>query len=471
MTTQGLINTFCVVRQQFNAVFFNTVRSLLSRLLSHLFALKSGNIHKRSLILLHISQAMIVVICVQSLKFIGAPDLPYQLRFDIDFFKYESLTIDLAYLHMLNMLIHVLLFFSVLYCLKVSRIRCAKYLLLIAFTSYIFLACLLWQYNLNLQYYFLLSMFVSCYIFDKNEICALIIAIVVQIILFLSLHHHLPSLYQISSPIYLRTKFEYLHNISQVNTFVFAISCVICALFIRRILAENWQILSQYEASQASLLKKLFPAQLMPSLLHAQNTQVCDQHNTDMQTTQLMGVVFLDICQFTQLSTNKANDNFSWQAIYQLFADYDLAIHNLDAKRIKTNGDQYILLVGLNTNKGSQHVSAQQTIVACKQLLSTSSTPVKIGAAFGTVTCGVFDPNNPNFDIWGETVIRAARLEGLAQANCILVDSHLHALTKNQFDYPPPSLKKLKGLGEQLVYEVPFKQSRTNGEGSNYTEP
>lgn len=443
--------------QQFNSPLFKTVSSSLSlsKLASHLFILQSGNIHKRATILLHISKAMIIVIFLQSLKFIGAPDLPYKIRFDFYYMELESLSFDLAYLHILNMVLHVLLFLSVLYLLKVTRLTFAKYLLLIAFTSYILFACLLWQYNLNLQYYFLLSMFVSCYIFDKHERSELFIAIIIQTILFLSLDLYLPSLYQISSPMHLQTKFEYLRNISQINTLVFAISCVICALFIRRILAKNWHLLGQYEANQASLLKKLFPAQLMPSLLHAQNKQLIDQNNKDMQTTQLMGVIFLDICQFTQLSTNKTNGDFSWQAVYQLFANYDLAINDLNVKRIKTNGDQYILLVGLHTNNGARHLSAEETIMACQRILSISSVKVKIGAAFGPVTCGIFDTNNPNFDIWGETVIRAARLEALAKPNCILIDTHLHAFTKNQFNYPPPSLRELKGLGEQLVYEIP----------------
>ena len=454
MTRQQLNNAFREVRQQFFCFLFKTVSSLPS-LSSHFFTLKNGTVHKRATILLHISQAMITVICLQSIKFIGAPDSLYQLTFDSDYITIESLNLDLLYLHLLNVVVHLLLFLSVLFYLKKSRVNLAKYILLIAFTSYIFLACILWRYNLNLQYYFLLSMFVSCYIFDKNEIKALILAISAQIFLFLSLHHYLPSLYQISSQANGKTNYEYLHNISQVNIVVFAISCVICALFIRRILAENWHILSQYEASQSALLKKLFPAQLMPSLLHAQNRPLFKQNCTDMQTTQLMGVVFLDICQFAQLSTNKNNEEFSWQAIYRLFANYDIATQNLDAKRIKTNGDQYILLLGLHTDKGSHHLCAEQTIMACTQLLATSNTKVKIGAAFGTVTCGVFDANKPNFDIWGETVIRAARLEALAKPNCILIDSHLHALTISQFDYPPPSLKTLKGLGEQLIYEVP----------------
>lgn len=427
------------------------------------------DIYKRGTILLRICQAMIAVIFVQSFKFSGAPEFQQSLDLNIEFASIEDLYINASYLHIINMFLHVLLFIIVLILLKKTRVKLAKYLLLSGFCSYILIACLLWQYNIKLQYYFLLSMFVSCYIFDKHEKNHLMIAIFVQIVLFITLEELLPGLHTTSALVHANGSYDYLRRVTQINTYVFAISCVICALFIRKILAVNWQTLTHYEANQSALLKKLFPAQLMPSLLLAQSRQsggheesfnahkeVVNLDNNAMQTTQQMGVVFLDICQFTKLTTNKTNDNLGWQAIYLLFANYDLAIHQLDAKRIKTNGDQYILLVGLNSEKMSNSFTATQTIRACKQLLSASSVNVKIGAAFGSVTCGIFDPNNPSFDIWGETVIRAARLEAQAKPNNILIDIHLYTLTKTHINYSSPSLQNLKGLGKQFVYEVPL---------------
>ena len=428
---------------------------------------KKTNIHNRGQILLRICQAMILVICVQSFKIFNMPDFSKSHSDNIGFVDVQFINSNAQFLHLLNMLFHVLLFSWVLFLLKQARITLAKYVLLLAFCSYILLASVLWQYDLHLQYYFLLSMFISCYIFDKQEKQHLIITISIQIGLFIGLHHFLPPLNELDSLMHANGAYQYFHHISQVNTYVFAMSCVICALFIRKILASNWQILSQFEARQTVLLKKLFPAQLMPSLLLAQNdiqpslksshllleTPEDDSENA-MQTTQQMGVVFLDICQFTQLATSKLSSQESWRTIYHLFAKYDLAIAQLDAKRIKTNGDQYILLVGLNSYQIATNKTALQTVEACKQLLLTSSVNVKIGAAFGMVTCGIFDPNNPNFDIWGETVIRAARLEAIAKPNSIVVDAYLHSLTKNKENYTPGHRQNLKGLGEQLTYQL-----------------
>lgn len=429
-----------------------------------------GYINDQGTILLRICQIVIVVIVLQSIKFSGAPEIHHDWNLSVEFISLERFFNNTIYLHLANVFLHLSVFLIVLLLLKHDHIKLAKYVLLTTFCSYIVFACILWKFNLNIQYYLLLSMFISCYVFNKNEKPNLCLAIMIKTGLFIYLNQSLPSFHYAFNNFSEHKTYLYLHHVSQINTYVFTISCISCALFIRKILAQNWQTLSRYEATQNALLKKVFPAQLMPSLLQIQSKQLLQNDeitsfnktswpdlNNTMQTSQQMGVVFVDICQFTQLtisSNNSVNNGNSWQDIYHLFAKFDLSTKHLDAKRIKTNGDQYILLVGLNSQQDSDEKTATQTIQACKQLLLASHLNIKLGAAFGSVTCGIFDANNPNFDIWGETVIRAARLEAIAEANSILVDIHLNTLTKNIFPYSSPKRVYLKGLGEQYAFNI-----------------
>jgi adenylate cyclase len=413
-----------------------------------------------------ICQAMIAMILLQSLKLSGSPTLYFLL-------PHNSLLpkVNLSSLHIANMSIHLLLFIQVLILLKRKASKAAKLLLLISFCSYILVACLLWQYNVSLHYYFLLSMFISCYLFNRHEHITLAVAISLQLGLFIIMHHQtsLETLNNESSPT--SQGLTYLESIAYINTWVFGISCVICALFVRAILAKNWQQLKKYKATQTLLLTKLFPAELVPPLL------TCIDNNdaspiliypysdssghiaTSMQYCLTMGVVFLDIVDSTKLiAMPKQQDTqateLNWQAMYDLFAKYDQAVKGFDAKRIKTNGDQYILLLGLNSKDETETTIALQLIEACRQLQCTSDIKVRIGAAFGPITCGVFDTNNPNFDIWGETVIRAARLEKLALPEQIIVDESLYERTTNHYDYAAHTKQSLKGLGLQNVYSL-----------------
>ena len=442
----------------------------MKRLLHSKTPVKAGNKNRtqwqahyqilhREHIVLRICQAMIVVVLLQSLKLLDSPSL-------------NGLTphYNFATLHVLNMCIHLLLFFVVLVLLKHKADKAAKLLLPASFCSYILLACYLWHYNVNLQYYFLLAMFISCYVFDTHERIALAIAIFIQLSLFLAMQT-LPSISTIGPVLHIANgNVAYLQNIADINTWVFGFSCLICALFIRSILSKNWQQLKRFEATQTLLLHKLFPVELMPQLLSTINTSNLKgapispmptsdfrQHtNTNMQHSLSMGVIFLDIVDFTEQINNDKNQvakkPLDWQSTYGLFSKFDKAIEHIDAKRIKTNGDQYILVIGLKSQSNSNDTLAMHTIEACVKLHATSSLKIRVGAAFGLVTYGVFDPNNPNFDIWGETVIRAARLEKIASSGQTAVDEAIYHYTVHEHCFAPPVKHHLKGLGIQNVY-------------------
>lgn len=421
--------------------------------------------YPREHIVLRICQVMIAVVLLQSTKLIYAPVLDNPL-----------IQTNVLNLHIGNMCIHLTLFVAVLYLLKKGTPQPAKLLLVGSFCTYILSACLLWYYQLNLAYYFLLAMFISCYVFDHSETPLLSATIVIQLILFVLMLQQ-PTIYNIGELTrHIRGEVSYLAFIAQINSVVFAFSCVVCAIFIRHILAQNWQQLQAYEATQSLLLGKLFPSELMPPLLNAfarkrhphtndsrtlqaaqvqkQTVKQSDYDQNAMQRCYNMGVIFVDIVDFAELSQGHQSKPLNWQAIYKLFSQFDQVLSQFDGKRIKTNGDQYIVLVGLKSRGLSEQEIALQTLNVCRRLTAVSSVSVRIGAAFGAITCGVFDPNNPNFDIWGETVIRAARLEKLATNNQIAVDERLFALTSTEIPFEPPTKFVLKGLGQHQVYCV-----------------
>ena len=416
------------------------------------------HIMRREHIILCICQAMIAVVILQSVKLIGF----FTLITGPPIFTF-------ILLHLANMSVHLLLFCIVLLLLNRKANDAAKLLLPISFCSYILFACYLWRYNVNLQYYFLLSMFITCYVFDQHERIALYIAILIQFTLFICMQHN-PPIHNISDTVKHKSgEVEYLHNIAYINTWVFGLSCVICALFIRKILSRNWQQLKKYEATQSLLLQKLFPAELVPKVLSSisafeprqsfmKNNDYPPSASNNMQQCLSLGVIFLDIVDFTEQLLTRSKDPclhvLDWQSTYSLFAKFDAAVKHIDAKRIKTNGDQYILLIGLDTADTYSDIDkkALATIEACNALQESASLQVRIGAALGKVTCGVFDSNNPNFDIWGETVIRAARLEKLASPNQIIVDEQLYRLAGKQHGFTCNGKQTLKGLGKQCTY-------------------
>lgn len=352
----------------------------------------------------------------------------------------------IIYLHIANVTVHLVCFISIAILFMRGYLRVARQALFICFSTYLSVACILWQANVNLQYYFLLAMFISSYVFSDKENRYGLFWSITQLSLFIVASISLPSIHQVQT----YTPGDLIH-IRYVNVISFAFACGLCAIFIKRIIEANWRKIKDFERKQNALLKKVFPEHLAHTLIDKTQGQL-QQHNQ-------LGVLFLDICNFTHYAMSSQQKGLSsWPKIYQLFAQFDQVLAELDVSRIKVNGDQYILLIGANSLHQTHHFIAQQALQCVKMLMQKATFNVKIGLAFGEVTYGVFDPAHPQFDIWGETVIRAARLEALAKPNCAIFDSEMQNLLSRNAEFACEKVL-LKGISYQYVYHFKHKNS------------
>lgn len=394
-----------------------------------------------ALILQRVTQSLIVVAILQSAKWWLAQG----------YFSHPH-TYPLS-LHLTNLVFHLGVFCLVILLVNQGRLYAAKLLLVLGFSSFITVACILWQYNVQVQYYFLFSLFVCCYVFNRYQSGHLYCFSGLQVMLYLYFQTTLPPTQYIQT-LELRA---FLDKLSMVNSAVFALACVVVAFFVRYLTAQSWQQIQVYKRHQSQLLSKMFPSSVMSALLdneqdHEQANQLVRNQNTAMQVERELGVIFVDICDFTSMEVSAGIKQNNWQVVYDLFSQFDHLLQCVNAKRVKTNGDQYIVIIGFTDEEFCIQKLAQQTFAACQLLVEHTSVDIKVGAALGCVTCGVFDSSHPSFDIWGETVIRAARLENTAKPNQIRMDATIYAHIQSLQSNLVESCEMLKGLGRQKVY-------------------
>ncbi len=366
-------------------------------------------------------------------------------------FMPPQMSVDDALKHVLNIGAHICVFLCAYYLAPSQHFLLARTLLIAGFCHFIIVACYIWQANIALHYYLLLSMFITCYLFQANEQTLRKKWVLAQLLGFI-----LASL--LLSDISSQTRYPvvWLLQLKTINELVFAVSCAVCALFITNLTSTNWSNIKSIKQAQRSLIHRLVPAQFVSSLLHKTNKEnpIC-QHRE-------LAVLFLDICDFTQFANNTAHSQKqSWQIIYALFARFDAAIAHLDAKRVKVNGDQYIVVIGLHTPPEQTNVMVKQALDMAKLLTNISEFKLKQGLALGKVTYGIFDANHPYFDIWGPTVILAARLEQISPENGLIINHRLYQFAQNIYPskYFTRKNKLIKGMGYQNVYQVSLKNS------------
>ncbi len=172
-----------------------------------------------------------------------------------------------------------------------------------------------------------------------------------------------------------------------------------------------------------------------------------------------VSIVFIDMVGFTKHSRNASASELT-NVLGQLFSAFDAeaARHGID--KIKTIGDAYMAIGGLERGAASHDhainaaafaLSVQEVV---KRLAPTLPWPieVRIGIHVGPVVAGVIGVHRPAFDCWGESVNLAARLERQAPPGKIVVSESAYWRLRRAFRIEPFKTIALKGIGTTPCY-------------------
>jgi adenylate cyclase len=127
-------------------------------------------------------------------------------------------------------------------------------------------------------------------------------------------------------------------------------------------------------------------------------------------------------------------------------------------EKIKTIGDAYMAVAGL-PEPATDH-AARLAGMALEMRAAARKTAarfgveltLRIGIAMGPVMAGVIGTKKFSYDVWGDPVNLAARLENSCEANCIHVSRELRERLRDIFEFRSRGLTDIKGLGRQETF-------------------
>jgi class 3 adenylate cyclase/tetratricopeptide (TPR) repeat protein len=172
-------------------------------------------------------------------------------------------------------------------------------------------------------------------------------------------------------------------------------------------------------------------------------------------------VLFTDFVNFTQASENMGAQNLI-DELHACFKAFDEIMAKYNIEKIKTIGDAYLAVCGLPTADplhAENIVRAATEINAFMQdrlskMGSERTFAVRIGIHSGSVVAGIVGVKKFAYDIWGDTVNTAARMEQHGEAGKINISETTYELVKDKFSCEYRGEVDVKGKGEMTMYYV-----------------
>jgi class 3 adenylate cyclase len=212
--------------------------------------------------------------------------------------------------------------------------------------------------------------------------------------------------------------------------------------------AEKELVELEKEKSE-KLLLNILPGAIAGRLKSGEKT-IANGHAT-------VSVMFADLCGFTALS-RKTNPAKLVEMLNGIFTAFDLIVEKHGVEKIKTIGDCYMMVGGLPTHRDdhAQVVAdaALEMVQALDQLNQVNGTELKmrVGIHTGPVVAGVIGKIKFTYDLWGDTVNVASRMESSGLPGMVHLSEQTQEALKGKFLLEERGFVECKGLGQVKTF-------------------
>ena len=168
-------------------------------------------------------------------------------------------------------------------------------------------------------------------------------------------------------------------------------------------------------------------------------------------------ILFVDIVGFTKLSESIAPEALI-DLLNSVFSEIDDLTDKYDLEKIKTIGDAYMVVSGAPKRRVDHAEAMAAMSLDMKEKLAKLNWPgqraldFRIGIHSGPVIAGVIGKKKFSYDLWGDSVNTAARMESHGVSGEIQVSARVQAVLKDKFLFVERGAVDLKGKGEVFTY-------------------
>lgn len=238
---------------------------------------------------------------------------------------------------------------------------------------------------------------------------------------------------------------------STVETVLFASSAIgvsvfgsLVALYFRRLVDMAETALAEANERSERLLLNILPEPIA-GRLKAEESPIADRIDN-------VTVLFADLVDSTQLSERLSADELV-ALLDRIFSHFDDLVDKHGLEKIATIGDCYLAVAGMPVPRSDHAVAAAETALAMRDSLGQLQRPgdpplgMRFGLSSGPVVAGVIGKRKFRYDLWGDTVNVASRMQTHGQPGLIHVTSGVSHALSDRYELQPRGNIDVKGKG------------------------
>jgi adenylate cyclase len=224
-------------------------------------------------------------------------------------------------------------------------------------------------------------------------------------------------------------------------------------------LEQRGKELHKEKEKSEKLLLNILPAKVAEELK--------EKNYAAPRSYEMVTVLFTDFKGFTSMAEKMRPEEIISE-LNTIFSEFDRICKEYNLEKIKTIGDAYMCAGGIpepNTTNAIDAIKAalemqqyMKVLADKKQARDEQYFELRLGINTGPIVAGVVGESKFAYDIWGDTVNLASRMESAGEVGMVNISNHTYELVKDHFDCTYRGRVSVKNKGEVEMYFVNYKK-------------
>jgi guanylate cyclase len=204
----------------------------------------------------------------------------------------------------------------------------------------------------------------------------------------------------------------------------------------------------RFQKESDDLLHNILPDEVA-TRLKADEALIADDYES-------ASVLFADMVGFTPMSAQMTPPQLI-ELLNDVFASFDAFVEELGLEKIRTVGDEYMVAAGVPTARPDHAQAIAELALRIRDHTAATQfdghdITLRIGINSGPLVAGVVGTHKFSYDLWGDVVNVASRMESEGIPGSIQVTKATYELIRDQFVCEPRGVIAVKGKGDMNTY-------------------